>query len=157
MAFLTEAALANIVDLPVALPATEIKQGDWLVVASVKIVEPMRLEYRYATLSLYASSVSLGQIDASNLVLGSLGLVYLALRRDYAGEQPGASSALDIVALTAQGSYARPGNAVILTTPGTYSWIVVNNTRPSNTSAINPAVDITFRVGVTGSARLSFA
>ena len=47
MGYLTEAKLVNIVDNPVALPATEIKQGDWLVLATIKIASPMILRYRF--------------------------------------------------------------------------------------------------------------
>ena len=156
MPFLTEEVLRSTVDLPVTLPATEIKQGDWLVVATTKLVAPMQLSYAHVTLSLLGCSVNTGLIGADNRINGSLGLVYLALRRDYAGEAPDAAGALDTVALTALGTYARPDTSVVVaTTPGVYSWIIANNMKASSTSSVDPATSIDFRVALTGMARVS--
>lgn len=156
MPYLTEHALSTTSDLPIALPATLLKQGDWLVVASTKLVEPMQLSYEHMTLGLLASSVNTALIGTDNRLNGSLGLVYLVLRLNYAGEAPDSSGALDTVALTALGTFTRPTTTVVTATaPGTYSWIIANNMKASNTGAISPSTSIDFRVALTGMARLS--
>ena len=65
MGYLTEAKLVNIVDNPVALPATEIKQGDWLVLATIKIASPM--VERDTTETVYSTPGNYSWIIANNM------------------------------------------------------------------------------------------
>lgn len=154
MPYLTENQLASTLDIPIALPATELRQGDWLVIATTKIVTPMRLRFRYLDLSLLSCTVATSQIGNINRIYGNLGFVYVALRKDYSGESPGSAGAQDVFGVTALGTYARPGSEVLLDTEGTYSWVLANNMRADASSSVPTDTDINFRVAVTGMARL---
>jgi len=157
MGYITENRLSEIIDVPITLAATQVKQGDWLVAATMKIITPMRLTCRYLTLQLISSSVSVPNIAAGNYVYGSLGLVYVILRKDYSTGNPGVSGGLDTVAATAIGVYARDTTVPYVTvTPGNYSWIVANNMQISTnpTDPISSATSIDFVAALTGTARL---
>jgi hypothetical protein len=154
MGYLTTSKLANIIDLPIQLPATEIKMGDWLVVASIKIAEPMRLSYRFLNLQLHTSSVAISDISSVNKVSGNLGYAYVALRRDYSAGNPGAAGGLEVLNISDIGLVERTNVETIFTTPGRYSWIIANNMQPSSSSAIPTSTDINFRLSVTGQVRL---
>jgi len=155
MSYLTTNKLSNIVDVPIAMPSTEIQQGDWVIAASVKVVSPMKLTYRVMNLSLVASSVDISLISNSNKVAGSLGLAYVVLRRDYVSGSPGAAGALDSLIITAETTVSRDSSSTVeLTTAGIYSWIVVNNMQPSASSSINTSTSINFDLSVSGLVRL---
>ncbi len=154
-AYLTTRKLAGVIDLPIALPATEIKQGDWLAIASVKIVEPMKITYRFLSASILASTVEISNISNSNKIVSSLGLVYVTLRRDYAGGSPAEAGALDTLVLNNIGTVNRNSTTVLtLTVPGVYSWIAANNMQPSSSSLVPASTEINFRAAATGSMRL---
>lgn len=155
MGYLTEAHLANTLDLPVTLAATQLNMGDWLQFAAVKLVQPYRLRFRMLNLQLHESSVDINDISSSNLIYGNLGLVYVALRLDYLSGTPGQSSALDTVVASSVGMVARDlDNELVLTTPGTYSWFVANNCQPNSASSIPAATSIDFTLSVTGQVRM---
>lgn len=154
MPYLTENQLAATLDIPIALPSTELRQGDWLVIATTKVVTPMRLRFRYLSLSLLSCTVNTSLISNSNRIYGNLGFVYIALRKDYSGESPGSADAQDIVSVTALGTYNRPDTELVLDAEGAYSWIIANNMRANASSSIPTDTDINFRVAVTGMARL---
>jgi hypothetical protein len=157
MGYLTEAKLSNVADIPVGLPATEIKMGDWVIVASVKVVSPMKLTYRLLNLQVHTSTVDISLIQNVNKVFGNLGIAYVVVRRDYTSGTPGAAGALDVLTATGLGVFSRDAaNVVELTTPGTYSWIIANNTQPSSDSSslIPSSTSIDFRMSVTGQVRL---
>jgi hypothetical protein len=159
MAYLTENKLANVIDIPVSLSATELKQGDWLLVASAKITQPMTLTVRYMSLQLLACNIGITHIDTSNLVYPNLGIAYLALRKDYVGGNPGSQGALESLSATDLGIFTRNINVpIILSTPGVYSWLIVNNTQASSTNtAIPPSTSIDLKLCVTGQTRLSLS
>lgn len=157
MSFLTDNRLASVFDLPVALPATELRQGDWLVVAVVKVVAPMRLTWHHVSLSLLSCSVDTALLTAGNRIAGNLGLVYLSLRRQYGGEPPSSAGALDIFGVTTLGTHNRPTTPeVVIVEPGDYAWVVANNMQPSAASSVPSATRIDFHVSVSGTARLDF-
>src|ERR1044072_1872865 len=131
MAFITEKKLASTLDVPVALPLTELLQGDWLVVATIKVVEPMRLSYRYMNLQLTEASVDLDDIDSSNKISANLDLVFVGLYLDYVSGHPGLSAALDAVKAGALGVVQRTSPVVLAATPGVYSFIAANNMQSS--------------------------
>lgn len=157
MSFLTDNKLASVYDMPVALPATELRQGDWLVVATLKVVSPTVVSWKHVNLTLLSASVDTGLITAGNRISGNLGLVFLSIHKDYAGEQPNASGALDVFGVGALGTYTRPTDPeVFLAEEGTYSWVIANNMQPSETSSVPTSTSIDFFVSVNGVARLDF-
>ena len=157
MGYLTESQLDNVIEMPIALSSTALKMGDWLIIGSVKIQQPMRLTVRMLNLQVLTSTANVVALDATNLVYGNLGIVYVVLRKDYLSGNPGAGSGVDSLAATGLGFFFRDITApVMVTDPGVYSWIIANNCQPS--SARSPGIptgtDIDFEVAVTGSARL---
>lgn len=156
MAFITEHKLASVVDLPIALPTTELKMADWIVIASVKLVAPQTLTCLFLQLELLAASVDTDRITNLNKIFGNLGLAYVVLRKNYVSGSPGEAGALDVVKLDVAGSIQRTGIPVVLTEDGTYSWIVANNMQPSSDaeSLIPASTSIDFKLNVTGQARL---
>jgi len=157
MAYLTENQLSNVVDMPIALPATDLRMGDWVVIAAIKIVVPMKLTYKLANLQMSASSVDTALITAGNKIYGNLGLTYLTLRKDYVSGSPGAAGGLDALVSNGLGITSRsPSVSVVITSAGVYSWIIASNMQPSTdtTPLIPVSTSIDFRLAVTGSVRL---
>lgn len=154
MSYITTSKLENIIDLPIQLPATELKMGDWLVVGSLKIASPMLLRYRFTNLQLHSSNVDLADISATNKVFGNLGFAYLALRRDYSAGNPGAAGGLEVINISEIGIVERSTVETTYTTAGRYSWIIANNMQPSSSSSIPTSTEINFRLSVTGQVRL---
>lgn len=157
MPYLTENKLNSVVDLPFALPATTLKQGTVLIVGTLKVATAQRLTLRTLYLQLLESPVDTGLLDVSNRVLASLGLLYVVLRKDYTTGNPGASGALEVLKCDAPGLVARAGTPLVLTAPGNYSLICVNNMQASTSSSVSPAVALDFKVLVTGQARLELS
>ncbi len=158
MAYLTETKLQNVLDIPVSLSATEIMQGDWLIVASTKVVSPMVLTVRYLSLQLLSSNIDTTRISSVNYVYGNLGLVYLVLRRDYTTGNPGATGALETLIATSTGIFTRDtASPLVISTPGIYSWIAVNNMKADATSLISTSTSIDFRLCITGQARIDLS
>jgi hypothetical protein len=158
MAYLTENKLDNVLDIPVSIAATELKQGDWLVVATTKVVQPMLLTVRYMTLQILACSVAITNIAAGNRVNGNLGLVYLALRKDYTGGDPSAAGGVETLIATDLGIFARDTAVPLyVTAPGTYSWLIVNNMKADATSAVSTSTSIDFKLCINGQARLDLS
>ena len=157
MGYLTESQLDNIIDLPLALSATALNMGDWLVIGSVTIQQPMRLTCRMLELQVLTSSVTVADLDATNLLYGNLGIVYVVMQLGYTPGTTVASGGVDSLVATSLGYFNRNLAApAVVVAPGTYTWLVVNNTQPSSASApaVDPSVSIDVQVAVTGSARL---
>lgn len=154
MPLITEKKLSGIVDVPVSLPALEIKQGDWLVVSPIKLESPMRLSFDHLTLDLLSSNVTLGDISASNKIVSNLDLVFVGLYRDYTSGFPGLTPALDVLSVSELGAKNRSGATLSYTTPGTYSFIVANNMQADSSSSIPVSTSIDFNVCITGQVRL---
>ncbi len=154
MALITEKKLSTIVDLPVSLPALELKQGDWLVVASFKLESPQRITYDFLTLELIKANVALSSVSASNKVVSNLDLAFIGLYRDYTSGFPGLTPALDVVSANAVGAFGRSGATLTYATPGVYSFIIANNMQADSSSAIPVATSIDFTICATGSVRL---
>lgn len=156
MAYLTERQLNNTLDVPVNLPSTEIKMGDWLIVASIKIAAPMRLTYRFMNLQLIAASVDLEDIRPVNRVNPNLQLAYVGLYFNYISGSPGGLPALDALKTNRFGVVTRSGPSIIAATAGTYSWIAVNNMKASgdSTAIIPVTTSIDFRLNIVGQTRI---
>lgn len=157
MAYITENQLSNMMDVPVALPATDLRMGDWVVVSTVKVVAPMRLTYRMANLNVMLATVDTALVTNGNKIYGNLGLAYLTLRLNYSTGSPGAAGGLDVLVANVLGITSRDAStSVVVTVPGIYSWIVANNMQPSTDTAplIPTSTSIDFRLAVTGTVRL---
>lgn len=157
MGYLTENRLDDLLDIPIALPSTELKMGDWVVVSTIKVVEPMRLSCRFLNLHVLSSTVDPADITANNKIYGNLGAVYLVLRKNYTAGTPGDSAGLDSIVATDIGIYARDVTTpVVVVDPGNYSWIVANNTQISKNSndPIPSTTSIDFNVSCIGSVRV---
>lgn len=154
MGLITEKRLSGMLDIPVSLPAAELIQGDWLVLSTIKLVEPMKLTLRYLNLQIITSNVDVENIGTSNHIATNLGLVFVGLYRNYTSGFPGQIPSLEAVLGTGLGVFSRPVVPAFYTTPGVYSFIVANNMKSSSTSAIPVTTKITFTACVTGQIRL---
>lgn len=170
MALLTENKVSKTLDIPVNLPATELKMGDWIVVSSIKIMEPMRLTYWYMTLQMISSSVDVRDIVEGNKISPALDLAFLGLYRDYTSGHPSDTPALDIVRIRESTSASgdcipitdilgrfitvRSSPVLTFTTPGVYSFILANNMKTSADSVIDSTTSIDFQLCATGQIRL---
>ena len=157
MPYITENRLSSIVDIPIALSATDLRMGDWVVLASIRLAAPMRLTYKVANLTLSASTVDPDDISSGNKLFGNLGFVYLTLRKDYISGNPGEAGGLDALVATALGTVSRDASIpLIVSAPGIYSWIIASNMQPSidPSPAIPVSTSVDFRISVNGVARL---
>ncbi len=154
MAYLTEQNLANTLDIPVALPSVELNQGDWIVVATVRVTTPMRLTLRSMCLHVLGSTVDPAAVVPDNKVIPALGSVYVGLYQNYSASSPSTIVSLDVLSANAIGVFTRPTSALVITTPGYYSVLAVNNTKSSTQGTIDPATLINFKLLVTGQIRL---
>lgn len=170
MAFLTESKVAKTLDVPVNLPSTTLAQGDWLVVAAIKLVSPMKLTYQFMTLQMLSSTVDTTLIESVNKVSPSLDLAFIGLYINYTSGHPGLQPALDVVKIretdnsqldcvpvadvSGQFITSRTSPLVTYTTPGIYSFIVANNMQSSATSSIPITTSIDFQLCATGQIRL---
>jgi len=154
MAYLTETKLKTTVDLPIALPDTTLKQSDYLVVATVKVLAAQRLQLRVLAMQMIDSTVDTALVDATNKIIPNLGLAYVVLRKDYVSGTPGDTGALDYIFLDAVGVASRSTVPFVISTPGNYSIIVANNMQASASSSIPTSTSIDFKLLVTGQFRL---
>lgn len=170
MALLTESKVAKTLDIPINLPSTELRMGDWLVISTIKLKEPMKLTYWYTSLAMLSSSVDTRDIIEANKISPSLDLAFIGLYRDYASGHPSATPALDIIRIRESisvsgdcipitdtlGQYmtVRTGPVLEFTTPGVYSFIIANNMQASSLSAIDTSTSIDFQLCATGQIRL---
>ncbi len=157
MAYLTENKLKSLVDLPIALPDTLLKQSDYVVVATVKLSASQRLSLRALNLQLLSGTVDPAAADASNKIIPNLGAAYVVLRKDYTSGIPGDTGALDYVYIGAVGVVIRSTVPLVLSAPGNYSIIVANNMQASASSPISTSTSIDFNVIVTGQFRLELS
>jgi hypothetical protein len=156
MSFLTENKLKSVVDLPIALPACTVKQSDWLVIATVKLVTPQRLTLRALNFQLLSSTVTIGDIASVNKVVANLGIAYVIIRQNYISGNPGGPGAVDSLKIDDIGTVSRSAVPLQITVPGNYSVIVANNCQPSSSSlsSIPSSTSIDHKLCVTGQFRL---
>lgn len=155
MPYLTERKLANTLDVPINLPTTEIKMGDWIVIATTRLSAPMRLTYRFMQLNFMSTSFDLTKVLTPNLIVPSFGFCYVGLFFNYVSGDPGGLSPLDVVEATNLGMAVRGGNSLLLTTEGTYSWLAVNNVQFSSQNALLTQTDSAdFKLTATGQCRI---
>lgn len=151
MPLLDETELQNRLDLPVSLPGTLVLREEWVVVATIRLLDPMRFTLRWLQLQLlevvdpFNSGVIVVTPDANGqcvfpvaditVVNPDYGLAYLALYQAFVSStEPGAQAPLEPPLIV--GSIGAPGPAiavrsldpVVYATPGLYSFVLVNNT-----------------------------
>lgn len=155
MSYLTERKLSNTFDIPVNLPISEIKMGDWLVLASFKLDAPTRLTYRMMHLSFVSSTVPLSNITAANKIVPNFGLCYVGLFFNYTSGDPSGLASLDVLQADSLGIVERTAAPIVTATPGTYSWLAVNNVQFSDLNSllgVDESAD--FTISCVGQARI---
>ena len=166
--FLTDVELERTADVPVSLPLTRLNSGDWLIVATVQIRTGQ--EFRFNTLNLqvagaFVNGAALPLNDQCNPVSllkinASYGLVYVGIAKDYSSSDDPSGitwqgTASDVVSAPSAGTYVRNPTSTTLSisTPGTYSFVVVNNSATTSTDpALTAKVDA--NVCVSGQIRI---
>jgi hypothetical protein len=159
MGYLTDKKLNSIVDLPVTLPMTELQEGDWLVLATVRLTAPMRLTQKFLQVHISEATATVQNIISEHKKKDSLELVYIGVYKDYVGNDPTDLPTVDIVKVSDLGVTDRPTTPLIILQPGVYSWVLANNCKPyTPVSSSDPPTVITdpinFKVGVTGQIRI---
>jgi hypothetical protein len=155
MPYLTERKLSNTFDVPVNLPITEIKMGDWLLLATFKLDAPTRLTYRMMHLSFISSTVPLTNITAANKIVPNFGLLYVGLFLNYTSGDPSGLAALDVLQTDNLGIVERTAAPIVTVTPGTYSWLAVNNVQFSTLNSLLGVSDSAdFTLSCVGQARV---
>lgn len=152
MSFLTEDQLDNQVDLPVSAPTILIEQQKWIIVSSVKVVDPMQLNLRWlqiqlvevvnpytdGTVTVTPNAQGLCVFPPSDIILDNAdyGLAYLGLYRGFSPAVPPLSQSLQEPPLivggvnaTAAAIAARNTTPTVYATAGVYSFVLVNNTQ----------------------------
>lgn len=162
MPLLTEDRLSDIIDLPIALPNTTISPGNWVLIGSVNLVAPAKLEFRYLQLQVMeiiapapATGTCAAQLATINtsFLAGSLAAVFL-VQNFVPDTAPNLQPYLEILtaptdfnaapAATAPILVARDSaNVNTLTAAGIYSLVVLNNTTDRDISlSVNGAITI---------------
>lgn len=155
MAYLTERKYSNTLDCPVNLPATEIKMGDWLVVATFKLVTPMKLTFKMLHLNFISSTFDITKLTAVNKINPGYGLCYVGLFLNYISGDPAAQAITDKLVATELGIVTRTGTPFVTVTPGTYSWVAVNNIAYNSNNALLGVTDSAdFKLSVVGQFRV---
>jgi len=155
MPYLTERKYSSTLDCPVNLPATEIKMGDWLVIATFSLVTPMKLTYRMLHLNFISSTFDISKLTAVNKINPGYGLCYVGLFLNYSSGDPASQTIADKVTATATGIVTRSGTPLVTVTPGSYSWVAVNNIQYNSNNALLSATDSAdFKLSVVGQFRV---
>lgn len=142
MSYITDKQLEDRIDLPIALPATEVKRNSWLVVATYAVQAPMKLSFRFLQLQLIAAEVVGGEEGdtetefSSQLINPSKGLCYCAIYQGYALENPATlpnvGTLNDIIVADKVGIFSRPtATPLVIDGPAVsnhYSIVLANNT-----------------------------
>lgn len=154
--YLTQSSFNNTIDHGICLPSTFLRQGAWLVIGTIKLVAPMRLRFLDLTVNVIDCNYPVTDVTSLNKIYGNLGLVYVALRQNYTGGDPGIGGALDLVVASETGVTRRAAPELDLSAPGNYTWIVCNNMKPTTDPlAVIPATaSIDFDVCVNGMVRM---
>ena len=154
MSFVTESRLAGLLDLGICLPTTTLQAGDWIIAATVPLPAGMQFTFRKLNLTLLDGSVNgavVNLADPTNVVLNpNYSLAYCGFIKDFeATTNPSAAqfvgSKNDVVVGNDAGIFERDSTLddLIVTTPGNYSFVVVNNCQ-----------DIDLRLLITGQVRV---
>lgn len=161
--------IESIIDLPASLPLTEVRAADWLIVATVKLLAGQQLAYRYGLVQVYAASINgvdLALNDQCNPVTirrvnPSYGLAYLGIAKDYSSaDDPSRvtwqGTAADVITAPSVGVYTRnqESSELIITEPGNYSFVVVNNCVASSTDSGSDLTNVDLQLVVTAQIRL---
>lgn len=140
--FLTQEKYAQVIDLPIAVPATELRRGDSIICASVDLKLGQRIRYRWAQLQL----ITILNAGTPDKIISNLGMVYLGFYS--AGfTQLNKPTGIPINALSADLVGVNASNPYIFfdfSSPDTYSVLLVNNT-----------TNLDFEVTANGAMRLS--
>jgi hypothetical protein len=155
MAFLTESELGRRHNIPIALSLTRVKQGDWLLLTSIRLQAGMALSYRWLQLQLVDVLITPGTTPANadpcavvepTLINPALGYAYVAIFKAFNVNAAPATLAYtgtgaDIVIATGTGIFTRDvaKPPLELTEAADYSWVLVNN-----------CVNADLRLAVTG-------
>jgi hypothetical protein len=148
--FLTTQELESIIDLPISMPSTLIRSGDWLVVATFSLSEGQTLVYKDMNLTVTSASIAGVDLPLGNqcnqfnikLLNNSYGISYIGIAKDFSATTDPQSvtwvgTAADVISASSVGTYVRASSATELeiTEPGFYSVVIVNNCE-STTSTV---------------------
>ena len=160
MSYLTDNMLRNIVDVPVALPVTRITANTWLIVATVRLEGQLSAEFNFLLMQLLDAINTDNEVLTLNdtcdpaeigIVNANYGLAYIGIVKDLSGSSIDPASLQfigtldDVLTISSRGIVTRESDTALnITTPGNYSFILVNN-----------CVDTDLRLLVSGLIRVN--
>jgi hypothetical protein len=168
--FLTTQELDSVIDLPISMPSTLVRSGDWLVVASFNLLSGQTLLYKDMNLTVLSASIdgvdlALGnQCNQFNIKLlnNSYGISYVGIAKDFSATSDPQSvtwigSAADVISADSVGTYVRSSSATELeiTESGVYSVVVVNNCESTtSTQTTSQLYNVDLKMIVSSQIRL---
>jgi hypothetical protein len=168
--FLTTQELDSVIDLPISMPSTLVRSGDWLVVASFNLLSGQTLLYKDMNLTVLSASIdgvdlALGnQCNQFNIKLlnNSYGISYVGIAKDFSATSDPQSvtwigSAADVISADSVGTYVRSSSATELeiTESGVYSVVLVNNCESTtSTQTTSQLYNVDLKMIVSSQIRL---
>ena len=169
--FLTTQELDSVIDLPISMPSTLVRSGDWLVVASFNLLSGQTLLYKDMNLTVLSASIdgvdlALGnQCNQFNIKLlnNSYGISYVGIAKDFSATSDPQSvtwigSAADVISADSVGTYVRSSSATELeiTESGVYSVVLVNNCESTtSTQTTSQLYNVDLKMIVSSQIRLN--
>jgi len=168
--FLTTQELESVIDLPISMPNTLLRSGDWLVVASFNLAEGQTLVYKDMNLTVISASIAGVDLALGNecnqfnikLLNNSYGISYIGIAKDFSVTTDPQSvawvgTAADVISAVSVGTYTRPSSAIelLITESGIYSVVLVNNCESTTSSVTTSQLyNVDLRMVVSSQIRL---
>lgn len=144
MSYLTDNMLRNVIDVPVALPATRVSANKWIVISTIKVANQVKAEFNWLLLQLLEAidpkdETVLDLNDSCNpadigLINSNYGLAYVGIVKDLSGSSLNTNTLQfigttnDVLTISNRGVVQRdPTTVLTIDTPGNYSFVLVNN------------------------------
>ena len=161
MAYITEAQLEKRFSLPVSLPLTQIKQGDWLVLSSIKLTTGMAFDYKVLQLQLVDFTMTPNPTPGSDpcaavtptLKNQAFGYAYVAIFKNFVPNTDPSTltytgTSVDVVNISTVG---------IVTRDITKASLVVDEVAEFSFLLVNNCQDADLRLAVNGQVILTIA
>lgn len=155
MALITQKTLDDRIELPVALPLTDLEKADWIIVATMKIVYPAKLYFKWLNLML---TTVVGTDTTTMVNSGRPGMAYVGIFKDYnvstlpdPGSLQNEGTTDDLIIVTGPGTAIRPN-----TPESTHPTLELSDTSTGGIGtkytfiAVNNLVNSAVKISVNG-------
>ena len=169
--FLTTQQLESVIDLPISMPSTLVRSGDWLVVASFNLQSGQTLTYKDMNLAVLSASIAGVDLPLADqcsqfnikLINNSYGISYVGIAKNFSvtsdpQDVTWVGTAADVVSANSVGMYTRPSSATQLeiSESGLYSVVVVNNCESTtSTTTTSQLYNVDLKTVISSQIRLN--